>query len=128
MLFVCWSIHYRLQKDLDDYFRNVSHDTDFQEIRQVEASTRFKEPSIMDEEQMGSFSRRSEESDDLSDLLGSKKVWLDGSLSKMNTLSFLSSCKSAHILILCFNLNFQTLFTILFFFIWISVLVKKIHY
>jgi len=54
--------------------RNVSHDTDFQEIRQVEASTRFKEPSIMDEEQMGSFSRRSEESDDLSDLLGSKKV------------------------------------------------------
>ena len=64
------------------YSRNVSHDTDFQEIRQVEAPTRFKEPSIMDEEQMGSFSRRSEESDDLSDLLASKKVTLDGFPSK----------------------------------------------
>ena len=102
-----------LTKGVSQYFRNVSHDTDFQEIRQVEASTRFKEPSIMDEEQMGSFSRRSEESDDLSDLLGSKKVWLDGSLSKMNTLSFLSSGKSAHVVNLCFNLDFQTLFTIL---------------
>jgi len=40
----------------------------------VEASTRFKEPSIMDEDTIGSFSRRKEEGDDLSDLIGSKKV------------------------------------------------------
>jgi len=54
--------------------RNVTHDSDFQEIRQVEASTRFKEPSIMDEESIGSFSRRKDDQDDLSDLMGSKKV------------------------------------------------------
>ena len=56
-------------------FRNVSHDTDFQEIRQVEASTKFREPSILDEESM-SFGRRNNDAgdDDLSDLLGSKKV------------------------------------------------------
>jgi len=55
--------------------RNVSHDTDFQEIRQVEASTKFREPSILDEESM-SFGRRNNDAgdDDLSDLLGSKKV------------------------------------------------------
>ena len=59
-------------------FRNVSHESDFQEIRQVEASTKFREPSILDEESIGSFSRSKngtvEGSDDLSDLLGSKKV------------------------------------------------------
>ena len=55
--------------------RNVTHDSDFQEIRQVEATTRFKEPSIMDEDNIGSFSRRKDDADDLSDLMGSKKVW-----------------------------------------------------
>ena len=55
--------------------RSVSHNSDFQEIRQVEATTKFKEPSIMDEESIGSFSRRNEQADDdLSDLLSSKKV------------------------------------------------------
>ena len=57
------------------YFRNVSHNSDFQEIRQVEASTKFKEPSIMDEDSIGSFSRRNDQdNDDLSDLLNNKKV------------------------------------------------------
>ena len=57
------------------YFRNVSHNSDFQEIRQVEASTKFKEPSIMDEDSIGSFSRRNDQdNDDLSDLLSNKKV------------------------------------------------------
>lgn len=56
-------------------FRNVSHNSDFQEIRQVEASTSFKEPSILDEDSIGSFSRHGgtsnggAKSDDLSDLL-----------------------------------------------------------
>ncbi|CAG5091456.1 Oidioi.mRNA.OKI2018_I69.PAR.g13056.t2.cds [Oikopleura dioica] len=53
--------------------RTVTHDTDFQEIRQVEASTTFKEPSILDEESMGSFSRRKEENDDLADLYAARK-------------------------------------------------------
>merc|ERR1711990_1002512 len=55
--------------------RNVSHEKDSQEIRQVEASTKFREPSILDEESM-SFGRRNNDAgdDDLSDLLGSKKV------------------------------------------------------
>jgi len=54
--------------------RSVSHNSDFQEIRQVEATTKFKEPSIMDEESIGSFSRRNDQpDDDLSDLLSSKK-------------------------------------------------------
>ena len=56
------------------FFRTVTHDTDFQEIRQVEASTTFKEPSILDEESMGSFSRRKEENDDLADLYAARKV------------------------------------------------------
>ena len=55
-------------------FRNVSHGSDFQEITQVEASTKLREPSIMDEDTIGSFSRRNEDQDDLSDLLNSKKV------------------------------------------------------
>jgi len=53
--------------------RTVTHDSDFQEIRQVEASTTFKEPSIMDDESMGSFSRRKEETDDLADLYAARK-------------------------------------------------------
>jgi len=56
------------------FFRTVTHDSDFQEIRQVEASTTFKEPSIMDDESMGSFSRRKEETDDLADLYAARKV------------------------------------------------------
>ena len=41
----------------------------------MEASTKFREPSILDEESM-SFGRRNNDAgdDDLSDLLGSKKV------------------------------------------------------
>jgi len=56
-------------------FRNVSHGTDFQEIRQVEASTKFREASIMDEDSIGAFSRTTEKraDDDLSDLLGESK-------------------------------------------------------
>ena len=54
--------------------RTVTHDSDFQEIRQVEASTTFKEPSIMDDESMGSFSRRKEDTDDLADLYAARKV------------------------------------------------------
>ena len=58
-------------------FRNVSHGSDFQEITQVEASTKFREPSIMDEDTIGSFSRRNDQdNDDLSDLLSNKKVFL----------------------------------------------------
>ena len=71
------------------FLRNVSHDTDFQEIRQVEASTKFREPSILDEESM-SFGRRNNDAgdDDLSDLLGSKKVlhWYYTSTISINLL------------------------------------------
>ena len=60
--------------EINSRLRTVTHDSDFQEIRQVEASTTFKEPSIMDDESMGSFSRRKEETDDLADLYAERKV------------------------------------------------------
>ena len=73
-------------------FRNVSHGSDFQEITQVEASTKFREPSIMDEDTIGSFSRRNEDQDDLSDLLNSKKVrfsvWLLGESTSISEQFF----------------------------------------
>ena len=71
------------------YFRNVSHDTDFQEIRQVEASTKFREPSILDEESM-SFGRRNNDAgdDDLSDLLGSKKVMFTTLVPHLNSICY----------------------------------------
>ena len=66
----------KLKNILNYFFRNVSHGTDFQEIRQVEASTKFREASIMDEDSL--FNQRSSTNteranDDLSDLLGGGK-------------------------------------------------------
>lgn len=78
--------------------RNVSHNSDFQEIRQVEASTKFKEPSIMDEDSIGSFSRRNDQdNDDLSDLLNNKKNHssMDESRSSNSRNMFGETSKSA---------------------------------
>ena len=55
----------------------------------MEASTKFREPSILDEESM-SFGRRNNDTgdDDLSDLLGSKKVMFTTLVPHLNSICY----------------------------------------